>query len=155
MSGVIVAPSTAEAPTVIQRILFAGLLLLAATGCDSSTSGAETGTFQTTLFDAEDAPAYAGELRLEFSEGPTDGPQPVTGRWQLEGRNGRPDLAPGSGSISGSRIGANIGLTLLTESSDSGIELSGTLSGDRIDGTWSRITIAGPTPVGAFEAVRD
>ena len=140
---------------MIQRLLLAGLLLVA-TGCDSSTSEADTGTYRATLFDAEDAPVYEGELRLVIdAEGPEDAARDVSGTWTLQGVGDQPDPDPASGALAGRLSAGRIVLTLQTGASDSGIELDGAYSSDRVEGTWSRITIAGPVPAGAFVAVQD
>ncbi len=136
----------------MKRLLLCALLVTALPGCDS---GSDTDAFSASLLDEAGAPVFEGELRLVFEEDNTDGPQPVTGTWRLEGAGGRPDPRPPSGVVRGSRLGTGIGLTLDMNASDSGLDLSGTYDGDRISGTWSTITIGGPLPSGTFEALRE
>lgn len=130
----------------MNRLLALLVLLLALAGCDSGT---DTDTFQFSAFDADGRLVLDGELRLNFAS------DDVTGRWELVGRNGYPTPQPASGAVRGEEDAGQVELRLLHEASDSGFVLEGSYDGDRIAGTWSTVTIAGPMPQGAFEAVRD
>ena len=130
----------------MNRLLALLVLLLALAGCDSST---DADPFRLSAFDADARLVLDGELRLDF-----DGDE-VTGRWELEGRNGYPTPQPASGAVRGEERDGFIELQLLQDVSDAGFLLEGTFDGDRMEGAWSTVTIAGPVPQGTFEAVRD
>lgn len=130
----------------MNRLLALLALLLALAGCDSGT---DADAFQLSAFDPDGRLVLDGELRLDIAS------DEVTGRWELEGRNGYPTPQPASGAVTGDGGLGAIELQLLQGVSDSGFLLDGTFDGDRIEGTWSTLTIAGPVPQGTFEAVRD
>jgi hypothetical protein len=139
-------------PAVMNRLLALLALLAVFAGCDSSSTDAEV--FSLSAFDAEARLVLEGELRLAL-EPLAPEPEEATGRWQLEGRNGYPTPQPPHGAVRGEAHLGAVELRLLHEASDSGFILEGTSDGDRIAGTWSVVTIAGPVPQGSFEAVRD
>ena len=129
------------------------LLLTLWVGCDS---GSETDTFQVTLSDLDGVAVLAGELRLVIERAAApDEPEEVTGRWRLEGVGAFPDPTPASGVVIGSTSAGLVDLTLDLDASDSGFNLFGSYDGNRMEGTWSSITIAGPVPGGAFLAIRE
>lgn len=137
----------------MKRVL-AGLILgsvLALGGCDSST---DPDVFLLSAFDPDERLVLDGELRLFFEELDSETDE-VAGTWSLEGRNGWPDPQPSSGAVRGESAEGFMRIELVQDVSDAGFALEGSYDGDRIVGTWSTITIAGPVAQGTFEAVRE
>ena len=129
------------------------LLLSLWVGCDSGT---DIDRFQVTLSDTDGIAVLTGELSLNIEQSAaSDDPGEVTGRWRLEGVGSVPDPTPASGVVIGSTSAGQVDLTLDLDASDSGFNLFGSYDGNRMEGTWSSITIAGPVPGGAFLAIRE
>lgn len=80
----------------------------------------------------------------------------VTGTWALEGVSDVNRVGPqlGAGTLTGRLEGSSISLNLNPGWADNNVILLGTVGSDRISGTWTWVTFAGPTTSGNFEAVR-
>lgn len=80
----------------------------------------------------------------------------IVGTWALEGVGSVDRIGPqiGAGTLQGVLTDSKISIDLNPGWRDNNVILLGSVGEDKISGTWSWVTIAGPTSTGTFEAVK-
>jgi hypothetical protein len=126
------------------------LCLLGINGCVSSGPAVPEGAFAYTGRDSTGAVVVRGWLAMDPRT-----PE-FRGTWRLETTRDREDIGPqtGDGELTGTVRDGRVAVMLNPRFRDNNVDLSGTLEGNRIRGTWTYSTFAGPTNHGAFEAVK-
>jgi hypothetical protein len=113
--------------------------------------GTVPSTYTYRAYTSSGALAVQGTLTLARSDSTT-----IVGTWTLEGVLSIDRVGPqiGTGTVAGVMTGSTLSLDLNPGWRDNNVILHGTIDGEKIVGTWSWVTFAGPTTNGAFEAVR-
>jgi hypothetical protein len=95
--------------------------------------------------------AVVGTVNLAKADSTT-----VNGTWALESVLSGVQVGPqiGAGTLVGGFTDSKCWFNLNPGWSDNNVFLAGSVEADRIVGTWTWITFAGPTTNGSFEAVR-
>lgn len=80
----------------------------------------------------------------------------IAGTWAFQGVSSVDRVGPqvGSGTLAGELTGSKLSIDLNPGWRDNNVILIGSAQGEKIVGTWSWITFAGPTSNGTFEAVK-
>jgi hypothetical protein len=113
--------------------------------------GTDPSTYTYRAYTSAGALAVAGSIILTRTDSTT-----VAGSWTLNGVSSTDRVGPqiGAGTLAGRIEGSRLSVNLNPGWADNNVILAGSIEGEKIVGTWSWITFAGPTASGSFEAVR-
>lgn len=132
------------------------LLVLLALHCERNLNAPDSDTTQSgaysyTAYNTENAAVVSGWFTIE----PTDSTA-IRGEWHFQALGDTQHLGPqiGDGLLVGTLENNVLSINLNPDWVDNNVVLNGTRLGNRFDGTWMWITIAGPWTGGSFKAVK-
>lgn len=109
-------------------------------------------TYSYRAYSSQGPLVVVGTLTLAKTDGSL-----LSGTWAFEAVSLGDKVGPqlGAGKLAGSIQGTTISINLNPGWADNNVILTGTFGQDRITGTWTWVTFAGPTAQGRFEAVEN
>jgi hypothetical protein len=113
--------------------------------------GPEPSTYTYRAYTSAGVLAVSGSITLARTDSTT-----VAGSWVLNGISSTDRVGPqiGAGTLAGRIEGSKLSINLNPGWADNNVILAGSVEGEKIAGTWSWVTFAGPASSGTFEAVR-
>ncbi|HCA80187.1 MAG TPA: hypothetical protein DEP53_10675 [Bacteroidetes bacterium] len=118
---------------------------------DSLVPGSEPSAYAYRAYTSAGVLAVVGTLTMARSDSTT-----IAGTWASEGVSSTDSVGPqlGAGTLAGELTGARLSLNLNPGWADNNVILIGSIEGEKIVGTWTWVTFAGPRTHGTFEAVK-
>ena len=121
------------------------------TTVNSLVPGTEPSTYTYRAYTSAGILAVAGTLTMAATDSAR-----IAGTWVLQGISSLDSVGPqlGTGTLAGQLTGSKLSLDLNPGWRDNNVVLIGSIEREKIAGTWTWITFAGPRTSGSFEAVR-